>query len=58
MNNTAVSPTTVSTHVGREEFQSATRSLTSLLATMEKRTLIWLAKRMPRWVNSDHLTAL
>ncbi|HVO98721.1 MAG TPA: CDP-alcohol phosphatidyltransferase family protein [Bryobacteraceae bacterium] len=25
---------------------------------MEKRTLIWLAERMPSWVNSDHLTAL
>jgi len=25
---------------------------------VEKRTLIWLAERMPSWVNSDHLTAL
>jgi phosphatidylglycerophosphate synthase len=32
--------------------------LTSVLAPLEKRTLLWLAARMPRWVNSDHLTAL
>jgi phosphatidylglycerophosphate synthase len=32
--------------------------LTSVLAPLEKRVLIWLAVRLPRWVNSDHLTAL
>jgi phosphatidylglycerophosphate synthase len=31
---------------------------TGLLATFEKRTLIWLANRLPPWVNSDHLTLL
>ena len=41
-----------------EEFREATRSLTSVLAPLEKQTLIWLAQRMPNWVNSDHLTAL
>lgn len=30
----------------------------SLLAGAEKRTLVWLARRMPARVNSDHLTAL
>jgi phosphatidylglycerophosphate synthase len=30
----------------------------SVLADVEKRTLIWLAHRLPRWVNSDHLTGL
>jgi archaetidylinositol phosphate synthase len=30
----------------------------SLLAAAEKRLLIWMAERLPRWVNSDHLTAL
>ena len=30
----------------------------SLLATVEKRTLIWIAERLPRWVTSDHLTLL
>jgi phosphatidylglycerophosphate synthase len=42
----------------RDEFKEATRSLTSVLAPLEKRTLIWLAHRMPYWVNSDHLTGL
>jgi archaetidylinositol phosphate synthase len=43
---------------GRKEFHQATRVLTSVLAPLETRCLIWLAKRMPRWVNSDHLTGL
>src|SRR5262245_2256926 len=30
----------------------------SLLASVEKRCLIWMAQRMPPSVNSDHLTAL
>lgn len=39
-------------------FRDATRVLTSVLAPIEKRTLIWLAYRMPARVNSDHLTGL
>jgi phosphatidylglycerophosphate synthase len=39
-------------------FREAGREQTSLLAGMEKRTLLWLAHRMPASVNSDHLTAL
>lgn len=31
---------------------------TSLLAASEKRLLIWIAGRLPRWVHSDHLSAL
>ena len=31
---------------------------TGVLAAAEKRALIWLAQRLPRWVNSDHLTLL
>ena len=31
---------------------------TSVLAGVEKRLLVWMAERMPRRVNSDHLTAL
>jgi phosphatidylglycerophosphate synthase len=31
---------------------------TSLLAEVEKRCLIWIARRLPAWVGSDHLTAL
>ena len=35
-----------------------TRVHGSLLAAAEKRLLIWVAARLPRQVNSDHLTAL
>ena len=35
-----------------------TRIQASLLADIEKRTLIWMARRLPSWVNSDHLTTL
>jgi archaetidylinositol phosphate synthase len=35
-----------------------TRVHTSLLAGIEKRALVWMAHRLPAWVNSDHLTAL
>jgi archaetidylinositol phosphate synthase len=27
-------------------------------AGVERRLLVWLAERMPRWINSDHLTGL
>ena len=39
-------------------FKDATRLLVSVLAPLEKRVLVWLAVRLPRWVNSDHLTLL
>jgi len=39
-------------------FKDAERKQLSMLASMEKKTLIWLAHRLPRWVNSDHLTLL
>lgn len=39
-------------------FTDANRVLTSILAPVEKRVLLWLAQRMPRRVNSDHLTVL
>ena len=39
-------------------FKDAERKQLSMLASMEKKTLIWLAHRLPRWVNSDHLTML
>jgi len=35
-----------------------TRIHASLLANVEKRCLIWMARRLPAWVGSDHLTAL
>jgi len=30
----------------------------SILARAEKSALVWMAQRLPRWVNSDHLTLL
>jgi len=39
-------------------FRDATRVLTSVLAPLEKRTLVWLAARMPARIHSDHLTGL
>jgi archaetidylinositol phosphate synthase len=41
-----------------QDFKPAARAHTSLLADAEKRTLIWIAERLPARVNSDHLTAL
>ena len=37
---------------------SHVRQNTSVLAAAEKRALIWMAQRLPRWINSDHLSAL
>ena len=31
---------------------------TGVLAAAEKRVLVWMARRLPPWVNSDHLTLL
>jgi phosphatidylglycerophosphate synthase len=42
----------------RPAFKDATRVLSSILSPLEKRTLHWLAARMPARVNSDHLTSL
>ena len=39
-------------------FKTATRDQQSILTPIEKRTLLWLAARLPQWVNSDHLTIL
>jgi archaetidylinositol phosphate synthase len=39
-------------------FQEAERAQLSFLAKLEKRVLLWLAHRMPAWINSDHLTLL
>jgi len=39
-------------------FKTATRDQQSILTSLEKRSLHWLASRMPQWVNSDHLTLL
>jgi phosphatidylglycerophosphate synthase len=45
----------------QETFMSAPREVrihTSLLASVEKRCLIWLARRLPAAIGSDHLTIL
>jgi archaetidylinositol phosphate synthase len=55
--NPAVSKPVLRAQPG-SEFQSATRVHGSFLAAAEKRALIWMAQRMPPWVNSDHLTLL
>jgi archaetidylinositol phosphate synthase len=39
-------------------FKDAVRVQESITARAEKRTLIWMAERMPTWVTPDHLTAL
>ena len=39
-------------------FQDATREQTSMLAPLERAALRGLARRMPGWVNSDHLSLL
>ncbi len=39
-------------------FRPAIRINNGLLGRIEKRILIWMAERLPVWINSDHLTAL
>jgi len=39
-------------------FQESKREQKSLVAPLERWILTWLARRMPVWVNSDHLTVL
>jgi archaetidylinositol phosphate synthase len=39
-------------------WREAKRVHTSVLAAAEKRLLIWIARRLPGWINSDHLTTL
>src|SRR5262245_31256582 len=50
--------TIAATGAERPAFREARRELTSLLSTLEKRCLIWMAERMPARINSDHLTGL
>jgi phosphatidylglycerophosphate synthase len=39
-------------------FQEALRLHAALTASSEKKLLIAIARRLPRWINSDHLTGL
>lgn len=47
-----------STSTAKGGFREATRELKSLTGSAEKKVLLWLAARLPPWVNSDHLTLL
>jgi phosphatidylglycerophosphate synthase len=40
------------------KFAAATRVNVSLTANAEKRVLVWMAERAPRWVTSDGLTVM
>jgi len=39
-------------------FKHATRIQEGITAAMERKALLWLAPRIPLWINSDHLTLL
>jgi len=41
-----------------KKFQEASRVHKSILADAEKRLLIRIANKLPKWINSDHLTIL
>ena len=43
---------------GGAKFRAARRVNRSLTASVEKRALLWMAGRAPRWVSSDKLTVL
>ena len=42
----------------KKETKLHVREYGGILAGAERKVLLWLAARMPRWVNSDHLTLL
>jgi archaetidylinositol phosphate synthase len=44
--------------MAEQTFRDAERKQLSFLAKTEKKVLVWMAHRMPAWVNSDHLTIL
>jgi len=49
---------TQSATTNQTTFQSARRINQSLTAPLEKRALLWMASRAPRWLTSDQLTLL
>ena len=50
--------TALSAATGRGPAAVHVREHGSVLATAEKRLLVWIASRLPSWINSDHLTAI
>src|SRR5437762_11215744 len=53
-----MAPMSTQTVDRKPQFKNAERQQFSILTPFEKKTLKWLAERMPAWVNSDHLTLL
>jgi phosphatidylglycerophosphate synthase len=49
---------TQSATTNQAAFQSARRINQSLTASIEKRALLWMAERAPKWLTSDQLTLL
>ena len=47
-----------SAEAGQIAFAPAQRVQQSMVASAEKRALIWMAEHTPEWINSDHLTML
>lgn len=43
---------------GRPSFKEANRIQESITSGLERKALLWLAVRMPSWINSDYLTLL
>ena len=41
-----------------QEMKQAERIQTSILNAAEKKALVWLAQRQPKWMTSDILTAI
>jgi phosphatidylglycerophosphate synthase len=52
------SPQTASGVNGAVTFKDAKRVQESVTSGLERKALLWLAARMPAWINSDHLTIL
>src|SRR5437588_80577 len=50
--------TNIEDKTGTKAFRDAQRQQTSLLAPLERAALYGFARRMPAWVNSDHLSIL
>ena len=46
------------TSASSARFNAAMRVNHSLTASAEKQILLWTARRMPQWMNSDHLTTI
>ena len=50
--------TTAKAKADHGSFKNAVRIQESFTARVEKRALVWMAERLPAWINSDHLTLL